>query len=105
MEQPELVMKFLTVLGALLNSRPGKWLRQFYGRLGFWGFCLHEKTSMPIKFLVLGVYLFFFLGGGGVPILFSWALGFSERQQSADKTCVRARGPQNWNPEVFESLL
>ena len=24
------------------------------------------------------------------------------RPQSADKKFVRARGPQNWNPEVFE---
>ena len=28
--------------------------------------------------------------------------GFLGRPYSADKKFVRARGPQNWNPEVFE---
>ena len=36
-----------------------KWLRQFYGRLAFWGsFCC--KTPMPIKFLLLGGGSWFF---------------------------------------------
>ena len=55
-----------------------KRLRQSYERLEkLFSFC--RKTSMPIKFLVLGgrILLFFFVGGGGrVPILFLWVWGF-----------------------------
>ena len=41
-----------------------KWLRQFYGRLAFWGsFCW--KTPMPIKFLLFGGGVVVFLEGGG----------------------------------------
>ena len=51
-----------------------KWLCQFYGRLGFFGsFC--KKTSMPIKFLVLGGGGYFWFWGGEVPILFFMGAG------------------------------
>ena len=36
-------------------------------------------------------------------LLAPWALsGLLGRPHSGDKKFVRARGPQNWNPEVFE---
>ena len=46
--------------------------------MGMWKNCvLSAGKPMPIKFLVLGGggYFGFFLGGGGVPILFLWARG------------------------------
>ena len=52
-----------------------KWLRQFYGRLAFFGsFC--RKTPIPIKFLLSGGVLGFFLEGGvEVPILVFMGVG------------------------------
>ena len=47
-----------------------KWLRQFYGRLAFFGY------PMPIKFRVLGEGVRVFWKGVAVPILFLWARGF-----------------------------
>ena len=51
----------------------------FYGRLEeMRSFC--RKKTMSIKFLVLGGGgIFGFWEGGGVPILFLWARGFSEK--------------------------
>ena len=50
------------------------------------------KTSMPIKFLLLGGGGFWvFLGGGvEVPILFSWAWGFFRRKASGAFLAVAA---------------
>ena len=50
-----------------------KWLRQFYGRLAFFG-SSRQKNPMPIKFLLLE--LGFLEGGVEVTLLFLWAWGF-----------------------------
>ena len=58
------------------GSEVWKWVRQIYGRLEFLlSFC--KKTSMSIKFLVLGGVFGFFLGGEWL-IMFLWGGDFSE---------------------------
>ena len=52
-----------------------KWLRQFYGRLAFFGsFCCHAHKIPPFR----GVGLELLGGGVEVSILFLWAWGFSD---------------------------
>ena len=58
-----------------------KWLSQFHGRLAkLRSFC--RKTSMPIKFLVLGGGDFVFLGGGGMCRFYCGRDDFCDRNTS-----------------------
>ena len=62
------------------NSRARNGCANFMGAWHIWSLC--KKTSMLIKFLILGKGLDLFGGGKGggreVPILFLWARGFSQ---------------------------
>ena len=57
------------------NSKDRNGLRQFYGRLFFFGGLFLQENLHAHKILILGVF-WFFSWGGGVPILFLWARGF-----------------------------
>ena len=56
-------------------------------------------------FVVFAFFVSFFLGGGVISAASEVARKPASpvgRPHSADKKFVRARGPQDWNPEVFE---